>query len=253
MPTRRPSVPRATRAREDGQRELAQPLKRPASQGASARSGKPAPKRPASPATENSASAADKVQRRTPPPSKAAQTADVPSVKRTPPAKASPSEVRAAERSQLAGAIRTAKAPFRRNPERGIVPAEDAEPIPAKAFSGRLLALAVVLITITILLAPSIRTFLQQQAETRALQDQIAALEQEQADLQTQLARWEDPAYIKQQARDRLFLVMPGETRYLVKGGTELEPSEEQQSQAGARDLPWTDALWESVERAATD
>ncbi|MFJ6281042.1 FtsB family cell division protein [Arthrobacter subterraneus] len=167
--------------------------------------------------------------------------------------KTSPSEARAAERSQLAGAIRTASAPFRKPAERIIVPAEDAEPIPAKAFSGRLLALAVVLVTITVLLAPSVRTYLQQQAETEALQERIAALQREQDTLETQIARWEDPAYIKQQARDRLFLVMPGETRYLVKGGTAVESSEEQQSAASPADLPWADALWASVERAATD
>lgn len=233
MSTRRPSVPRTTRARTDGQRQPVQPLKRPGTQGASVR---PAPSSNSHKAEPAGPQASSRAQG-TPAPRK----------------KTSPSEARAAERSQLAGAIRSASAPFRRPPERTIVPAEDAEPIPAKAFSGRLLALAVVLVTITVLLAPSIRTYLQQQAETEALQDRIAALQQEQDMLETQIARWEDPAYIKQQARDRLFLVMPGETRYLVKGGTAVESSEEQQSAASPVDLPWVDGLWESVERAATD
>ncbi|NJC21704.1 cell division protein FtsB [Arthrobacter pigmenti] len=233
MSTRRPSVPRTVRT--GGQRE-SPPLKRPGAQGASTQTGKQA--------SHHSAAGKDA--------GKAPQTphkADSGAQRK----KTSPSENRAAERSQLAGAIRTARTPFRRSSERAIVPAEDAEPIPAKAFSGRLLALAVVLITITVLLAPSIRTYLQQRAETEALQERITALEQEQGNLQTQIARWDDPAYIRQQARDRLFLVMPGETRYLVKGGTDIEPSEEQQSAAAPQDLPWADALWESVERAATD
>ncbi|WP_323960756.1 septum formation initiator family protein [Arthrobacter sp. JZ12] len=230
MSTRRPSVPR-TRVRADGQRQQTQPLKRPGSQGASAH------------AVPKSASSAQNPQAQNPPrESKAAERR-----------KPTGSEARAAERSQLAGSIRTATAGFRRGSQPVIVPAEAAQPIPAKAFSGRLLALAVVLVTITVLLAPSIRTYLKQQAETTALQERIAALQQEQDDLETQIARWEDPAYIKQQARDRLFLVMPGETRYLVKGGTAVESSEEQQSAAAPEDLPWVDALWESVERAATD
>lgn len=245
MSTRRPSVPRTARARTDGQRQSATPLKRPGPQGASVRS---------SPSNSSSASGTSHAKDT----SHAKGSSTAPSKPQTTSAaatrpKASPSEARAAERSQLAGAIRTASAPFRRPSERAIVPAEDAEPIPAKAFSGRLLALAVVLVTITVLLAPSVRTFLQQQAETDALQDRITALQQEQDGLETAIARWEDPAYIKQQARDRLFLVMPGETRYLVKGGTAVEPSEEQRSDAAPEDLPWADALWESVERAATD
>lgn len=234
MSTRRPSVPRTTRARTEVQRQQTPPLKRPGTQGASARS---------APSTQ--AHQAGKQ----PGPSESGRT----QASSAPRRKTSPSEARAAERSQLAGAIRTVGAPFRKPSERVIVPAEDAEPIPAKAFSGRLLALAVVLVTIIVLLAPSVRTYLQQQAETEALQDRIAALQQEQDVLETQIERWEDPAYIKQQARDRLFLVMPGETRYLVKGGTEVESSQEQQSAASPEDLPWADALWESVERAATD
>jgi cell division protein FtsB len=234
MSTRRPSVPRTTRARADGQRQPATPLKRPGTQGASVRS------TPSTPSHQAGKQPGSSKSGRTPGPA-------------APRKKTSPSEARAAERSQLAGAIRTAGAPFRKPSERVIVPAEDAEPIPAKAFSGRLLALAVVLVTIIVLLAPSVRIYLQQQAETDALQDRIAALQQEQDVLETQIARWEDPAYIRQQARDRLFLVMPGETRYLVKGGTELDSSEEQQSAASPEDLPWADALWESVERAATD
>lgn len=234
MSTRRPSVPRTTRARTDGQRQPTPPLKRPGTQGASVRS------TPSTPGHQAGKQPGPSESGRTPASS-------------SPRKKTSPSEARAAERSQLAGAIRTAGAPFRKPADRVIVPAEDAEPIPAKAFSGRLLALGVVLVTIIVLLAPSVRTYLQQQAETDALQDRIAALQQEQDVLETQIARWEDPAYIKQQARDRLFLVMPGETRYLVKGGTELESSEEQQSAASPEDLPWADALWESVERAATD
>lgn len=240
MSTRRPSVPRTARARTDGQRQPATPLKRPGTQGASVRSG--------GTSTASGATGAVHAKGSTAAPQKPRTAAGA----NTRP-KASASEARAAERSQLASAIRTARAPFRKQSDRAIVPAEDAEPIPAKAFSGRLLALAVVLVTITVLLAPSIRTFLQQQAETEALQDRITALQQEQDGLETAIARWDDPAYIKQQARDRLFLVMPGETRYLVKGGTAVEPSEEQRSDAAPEDLPWADALWESVERAATD
>ncbi|MFJ6003312.1 septum formation initiator family protein [Arthrobacter sp. NPDC092385] len=165
---------------------------------------------------------------------------------------ASPSEARAAERSQLAGSIRRGRLGSKRV-DSAIQPAEEATPIPAKSFSGRLLALAVVLIAVIVLLAPSVSRYLQQQSELDALRADIARQQQEQADYQSELARWNDPAFVKQQARERIFLVMPGETRYLVKGSDGLEESTGEGSATDPADLPWVDSLWSSVARAATD
>ncbi|GGC92962.1 hypothetical protein GCM10011512_20010 [Tersicoccus solisilvae] len=126
-------------------------------------------------------------------------------------------------------------------------------PVPAKAFSGRLLALALVLVTITILLAPSVRTYLGQRAEIGSLQQSIQDERAEQARLKDQLARWNDPAYIKQQARDRLFYVMPGETGYLVIGAdsTDEVPPVATSAESDDGPQPWLDALWTSVEGAS--
>lgn len=164
----------------------------------------------------------------------------------------SPSQARAAERSELAGSIRRGRLGSRRASS-AIQPAEEATPIPAKTFSGRLLALAVVLVAVIILLAPTVSRYVQQQAELEALRADIASQQQQQEEYQAELARWDDPAYVKQQARERIFLVMPGETRYLVKGGEGLEEGTGEGSPAGPADVPWVDALWSSVERAATD
>lgn len=132
--------------------------------------------------------------------------------------------------------------------------AGNAAPVPAKSFSGRLLALGVVLITITVLLAPTVKTYLEQRAEINALQDKIAVQQDKRAELKDQLERWEDPAYIKQQARTRLFLVMPGETRYLVMGADDAkDESNVPASPEGDEDVPWVDALFESIKRSATD
>lgn len=130
----------------------------------------------------------------------------------------------------------------------------DPSPVPAKSFSGRLLALTVVLITITVLLAPSVQTYVQQREELATLSAEIATQEATRSELQNNLARWEDPAYVKQQARNRLFLVMPGETRYLVMGAEELpELAQDPGSEAQAADVPWVDALWQSIQRSATE
>jgi cell division protein FtsB len=174
-----------------------------------------------------------------------------------PPAKPkpSPSEVRAAERRQLSEGIRQPEAPASDRKPRPPVkePQPEAVPVPAKAFSGRLLALAVVLVSITVLLAPSVRVFIEQRAELSALQADIAAKQDANERLTKELARWDDPAYIKQQARDRIFYVMPGEKRYMVTGAEGLSESDEHASATAPEDLPWVDALWNSVTRAATD
>jgi cell division protein FtsB len=129
--------------------------------------------------------------------------------------------------------------------------ADDLRPVPAKAFSGRLLVLAMVTLVITVLLAPSVNTYLHQRSDIAALEAEIAAEKETSRNLESELDRWEDPNYIKQQARERIFLVMPGETRYLVKGEHGVENAE-QQAQEEAEDLQWVDSLWDSVKRSAT-
>ena len=200
---------------------------------------------------------------RTAPPAVARPEAGPPSTpeaghrrKPKPPAKPkpAPSEARAAERRQLSEGIRQPDSPAhrQRREQAREVPA-DAVPVPAKAFSGRLLALAVVLVSITVLLAPSVRIFIEQRAELAALQADIAAKKDSHQQLTKELARWDDPAYIKQQARDRIFYVMPGEKRYMVTGAEGLGESDEHASATAPEDLPWVDALWNSMTRAATD
>jgi cell division protein FtsB len=151
-----------------------------------------------------------------------------------------------------------AKAATARTGGAGKPPADPEEaPVPAKAFSGRMLALSVVMIAITIMLAPTVKIFFEKRAEIAALQADISAKQSEQNDLRRQVSRWQDPNYVKQQARDRINMVMPGETGYWVFG-SDL-PAGESGGAAGAATsqdpakLPWVDTLWESIRRSATD
>ena len=118
-----------------------------------------------------------------------------------------------------------------------------------------MLALALVLVTITVLLLPSVGTYARQRSELETLRSSIQAKTAEQAGLLQQIGRWDDPAYIKQQARDRINLVMPGERKYMVIGEVaedEAVPVNESPNQVRT-DLPWMDALWDTVKRSATD
>ncbi|WP_426990016.1 FtsB family cell division protein [Pseudarthrobacter sp. Y6] len=133
---------------------------------------------------------------------------------------------------------------------------DDTQPVPAKAFSGRMLALAVVMIAITIMLAPTVKIFFDKRAELDALSADIAARQAEQDGLRQQISRWQDPNYVKQQARDRINMVMPGESGYWVFGSDLPAGTSSSLTATAAQDpadLPWVDSLWESIRRAATD
>jgi cell division protein FtsB len=134
---------------------------------------------------------------------------------------------------------------------------ENLDPVPAKAFSGRMLALAVVMVAITIMLAPTVKIFIDKRAEIAALESDIADSKATQDNLKRQVSRWQDPNYVKQQARDRINMVMPGETGYWVFGSDlPAGASGSQPSAAETQDpadVPWVDSLWESIRRSATD
>ncbi|MCC3280095.1 septum formation initiator family protein [Arthrobacter sp. zg-Y40] len=186
-------------------------------------------------------------------PAAAKPAASKPAAKPATQRKPSASDARAAARSQLSGAIRRQAGDVQKEKNAAPVAAdEELRPVPAKAFSGRLLVLAMVMVAITVLLAPSVRTYLQQRSDIAAARAEIAQAQEKQSELEVQLGRWEDPAYIKQQARDRIFLVMPGEKRYLVKGENGVEEAEAKAAEEEPEDLQWVDSLWDSVKRSAT-
>ncbi|GAA2561333.1 cell division protein FtsB [Neomicrococcus aestuarii] len=166
---------------------------------------------------------------------------------------------RAQTRAQLSGAV---KAPRISGHSKEIADANAAkkheavgEPVPAKTFSGKLVVWAVVGIALLAFLFPTVGTFVKQRAEISALEESIATKTAEQEELKQEIARWSDPEYIKQQARDRINLVMPGERKYMVIGATGEDTSvpENQSPNEVRTDLPWADALWDTVKRAATD
>ena len=78
-----------------------------------------------------------------------------------------------------------------------------------------------------IVLAPSLKLLIQQRTEIANLQKSVAAQKHHVSSLRGQVARWDDPAYIEAQARNRLLFVFPGEYSYLVipESGNQLGTS----------------------------
>jgi len=67
-----------------------------------------------------------------------------------------------------------------------------------------------------VVLAPSLRVLVEQQQEIAELERQVAQRQSDVDELQTGIDRWQDPAYIEAQARDRLLYVYPGDITYLI-------------------------------------
>lgn len=118
----------------------------------------------------------------------------------------------------------------------------------------RAIALAVVFLILTISYASSLRIYFAQSAQIADTRQQITQSQERIADLQTNLSRWNDPEYVKTQARARLGWVMPGETGFTVVGedGQPLGGGA-QISSPRAPETPqtaWWDKMWGSVEAA---
>ncbi|MCJ8504509.1 septum formation initiator family protein [Kocuria flava] len=127
------------------------------------------------------------------------------------------------------------------------------EPEPARSFSGRFLVLTLVAVLIVFLAAPTTKIWLEQRAEIAALEESIAEMRAREDSLEQQVDQWSDETYVRQQARDRLLYVMPGERSYLVVGAEQMEGAvvDSSAAQVEAERPAWVDALWQSVVAAA--
>lgn len=83
-------------------------------------------------------------------------------------------------------------------------------------FSAFSLVMMGAVVLAVVILAPSLQAFLAQRQEIADQQKTVEQLSAQVDTLKEQRARWNDPSYIRAQARDRLYYVMPGEVSYLV-------------------------------------
>ena len=97
---------------------------------------------------------------------------------------------------------------------------------PPRLFTIRFAMLFVIAIFALVTLIPTVRAYMTQRAEISQLEQEVEAAEEREAHLRAELARWEDPAYVAAQARERLAFVMPGETAYKVIDPDFVEPEE---------------------------
>ncbi|XUK63254.1 hypothetical protein ABMA10_14890 [Plantibacter sp. RU18] len=83
-------------------------------------------------------------------------------------------------------------------------------------LSGFSVLLLGILVLGVVVLAPNLKTFLEQRQQIAALEAGVADT-QAKVDAQTiERERWNDQSYVMTQARDRLFYALPGEVSYII-------------------------------------
>jgi cell division protein FtsB len=117
----------------------------------------------------------------------------------------------------------------------------------------RAVALLVVVGLLVISYVGTMRIYLDQQSDMATARTQIAERQATIAQLEDELSRWNDPSYIKTQARERLGWVIPGEVGYRVIGTDGTVVSGEVGSIKGNNDpanQAWYERIWSSVQTA---
>ena len=118
----------------------------------------------------------------------------------------------------------------------------------ALSVTWRLILLGVVAAAIAVTLAQSLRVYFAQRTEIAEFRTEIRATTEEIATMEDQLARWEDPDFVRAEARSRLGWVMPGEIGYRVIGvdGEPLGGDSAALAHEEATGL-WWERVWGSV------
>jgi cell division protein FtsB len=85
--------------------------------------------------------------------------------------------------------------------------------------SNRVLALSAIFFILALTIAPPVKHYFTQRAQISALKAQLSADNAALEKAREELTLWQDPEYIKSQARERLHFVLPGERQYIVTNG----------------------------------
>ena len=122
-----------------------------------------------------------------------------------------------------------------------------------KAFTGRATVLVVVLVTLALAYTYPVRVYLAQESQIAKMAAAQAAQREVIADKAEEVAKWQDPEYVRIQARDRLFYVLPGEVPLLIMNDPEGAARDAGQAPPAAAPDRWYDTLWSSVEKANSE
>jgi len=96
-------------------------------------------------------------------------------------------------------------------------------------------------------LAVPARTYIAQRNEFNQLKESNERLQQQTEEYKSRLAQQSDPAYIEQEARKRLQLVMKGEKPIVIINPTRDQQQAEQAEERQRKATPWYENLMDAV------
>jgi cell division protein FtsB len=115
--------------------------------------------------------------------------------------------------------------------------------------SNRVLALSVIFFILALTIAPPVKHYFTQRAQISALKSQLSADNSALEKARQELTLWQDPEYVKSQARERLHFVLPGERQYIfTEGKTDAEQNGTTKIATSLADgQPWYSRLIASI------
>lgn len=121
-------------------------------------------------------------------------------------------------------------------------------------LTGRAAVLALVACALIVGLAYPMRQYVAQRSQIGDQRRQAQQARERVDELREEKARWQDPAYVRTQARIHLHYVMPGETGYTLAGPAGRSATADDSAYRAAYETavhrPWYDNLWDGVDHA---
>ena len=102
---------------------------------------------------------------------------------------------------------------------------------------------------VVVSLAVPVRDLVAQHSRITSLEDRAVQAQSELEKMNSQIARWNDPAFVATQARERLHFVLPGEVGYVVLEA-EAAPVLYKGTVTKQRSQSWYGALWGGIKAA---
>lgn len=121
-------------------------------------------------------------------------------------------------------------------------------------FSGFTVLIVLLVVVGALIVSPTLSTYVQQQRELAELRESVQLSREAVAQADAARVKWQDPAYVRSQARGRLFYVMPGEIQLNVIDDIVIPAESTEQTRAELTQIErnWARTLVSSVLIAGT-
>ena len=96
----------------------------------------------------------------------------------------------------------------------------------ASNFDVRNAVILIMIVLGVLTVAPNVQTYFSYRQQIADMQTQVDEAKKNLAEMAVERKRWDDPVYVRSQARQRLYYVLPGEVSYLVMDAGSVNTSD---------------------------